>query len=45
MKIPKKKVEGHAPFNGRNPVIYDSFWAKIVLFPLKGQVLTEILEI
>ena len=29
LKIPNQKVKGHAPWNGQNPTIYDSFWAKI----------------
>ena len=45
MKIPNKKVKGNRPQNQPNPVIFNSFWAKFVVFPLKWHVLAEILDI
>ena len=39
MKIPNKKVKGQALYNGQNSGIHDSLLVKIVVFPLKWQVL------
>ena len=45
MKIPNKKVEGNSTLNGQNPVSFNSFWAKYVVFPLNWNVLAEILDL